>query len=56
VIIIIVISGIIASQSVEENNEDYHLDMTEEQREYKYWDWLMFPIFCSSMQSLFEGN
>jgi amino acid permease len=30
VIIIIVISGIIASKSVDENNNDYHLDMTEE--------------------------
>ena len=56
VIIIIVLCSIIASNSVEENNETYHTEMTEEQRDYKEWDWLMLPVFCASMNSLFEGN
>jgi len=30
--------------------------LTEDDRDYKIFDWMLLPIFCASMMSLFEGN
>jgi amino acid permease len=56
IIIILVITGIIASESVDEANNDFEVGLTEENREWNYWSWTYLPVFCASMNALFEGN
>ena len=56
VILILYMSSMVLSKSPEENEQDYHLDIKEEDRNYVYWDTLMVPVFCAAMMSLFEGN
>jgi amino acid permease len=40
----------------QEVNDEYHLDLTEDDRNYNYWDTSMLPLFCATMMTLFEGN
>ena len=56
IILILYMSSMVLSKSPEENEQDYHLDIKEEDRNYVYWDTLMVPVFCAAMMSLFEGN
>jgi amino acid permease len=56
IIIIIYLCITIAMKSPEENQNDYGLDITDEDRDYNYWDSLMIPVFCATMMTLFEGN
>lgn len=37
-------------------NDTYNLPLTEEDRNYNYWDTSMLPLFCATMMTLFEGN
>jgi len=46
----------IIEDSPKEVEDEYHITVTEEDREYKYWDTIMVPIFCATMMTLFEGN
>ena len=32
------------------------MKLTDDDRDYVYWDWLMIPIFISSFMNVFEGN
>ena len=36
--------------------DEYDLKITDEDRQYNYWDTWMIPIFCATMMCLFEGN
>ena len=56
IIIILILCGIIASDSVEEANADYETGLTEDNRDWNYWSWAYLPVFCASMNALFEGN
>ena len=56
VILIIIICSLVISKSPEENEEDYNLHITEEDKDYTQLNWAMLPIFCATMNSLFEGN
>lgn len=56
IIIIVVICIMILNKSPQEVNDDYGLPLTEEDRTYNSWDWLMIPVFCATMMTLFEGN
>ena len=56
IIIIIYLCITIAMKSPEENQNDYGLDITDEDRDYNYWDSLMIPVFSATMMTLFEGN
>ena len=40
----------------QEVNDEYHLPLTEDDRNYNYWDTSMLPLFCATMMTLFEGN
>ena len=40
----------------QEVNDEYHLPLTEEDRNYNYWDTSMLPLFCATMMTLFEGK
>ena len=42
--------------SPQEADDTYGLHITDDDRDYKYFDGLMIPIFCAAMMSLFEGN
>ena len=56
VIIIIIVTIQIINLSPQEVQDQYHIALTDEDRDYKYWDWLMIPLFCSSYMNVFEGN
>ena len=42
--------------SPQEADDTYGLHITDDDRDYKYFDGMMLPIFCAAMMSLFEGN
>lgn len=54
--LIIYISIKIINQPLEKTNLDYNFKIKASDREYKTWDFSMFPIFCGTMMNLFEGN
>ena len=54
--IIIYLSVVILQMSPQEANDAYGTDITDEDRDYNYIDWLMIPVFCATMMTLFEGN
>jgi proton-coupled amino acid transporter len=56
IFIILYLSIDILNDSPQEANEVYGTHITDEDRDYKYFDGMMLPIFCASMMSLFEGN
>lgn len=56
IIIIIVICIQVINMSPQEVNDNYHLPLTDDDRNYNTWDWLMIPVFCATMMTLFEGN
>lgn len=56
VIIIIYLSIVILQMSPQEADDTYGLHITDDDRDYKYFDGMMLPIFCAAMMSLFEGN
>jgi amino acid permease len=54
--IIIYLSIVILQMSPQEADDTYGLKITDDDRDYKYFDGMMIPIFCAAMMSLFEGN
>jgi len=54
--IIIYISIAIINMSPQEASQTYGIELTEEDRKYTELDWLMIPVFCATMMTLFEGN
>jgi hypothetical protein len=42
--------------SVDEANDAYGLKLTEDSRDYVYWNPIMLPVFMATINSLFEGN
>jgi amino acid permease len=54
--LIVYINIKIYSKSPLEVENEYHIHITNEDRQYNYWDTSMIPIFCGTMMSLFEGN
>lgn len=54
--IILYMSIKIMQESPQELEDEYHITVTEDDRDYKYIDWVMLPIFCATMMTLFEGN
>jgi amino acid permease len=56
IIVILVNTGIIASKSPEEARADYGIELTEEDRDYVYFNGMMIPVVCAGLNSLFEGN
>ena len=54
--IIIYMCAVIYSKSPQEVEDDYHVQITEEDRQYNMFDGMMLPIFCATMMTLFEGN
>lgn len=56
IFLIIYESAYIISKSPADVQEELHIKLTDEDRNYNYWDWGMIPVFCAAMMSLFEGN
>lgn len=56
IIIIVVLSGLIATEDPDQANEDYGTNIKPEQREYNMVTWEYIPVFAASMNSLYEGN
>jgi len=54
--LIIYLCIIIYTKPVDEVDSEYGLHMTEEDRQYKYFDGLMWPVVASALMSLFEGS
>ena len=54
--IIIYLSIVILQMSPQEANDAYGTEITDEDRDYNYFDGLMIPVFCATMMTLFEGN
>ena len=47
----------IAMKTVSEAIEKYPgLELTEDDRDYTYWDWVMLPIFTAAFINVFEGD
>lgn len=44
------------NKSLEEDEADYKLTITEEDRDYVYFNGMMVPVVCAALNSLFEGN
>ena len=49
-------SSSILSKSPAEVESEYHLKLTDDDRNYKQFELIYLPIFCANMMSLFEGN
>lgn len=56
IIIILYLSITILQMSPQEANDTYGTKITDDDRDYKYFDGMMIPVFCAAMMSLFEGN
>ena len=56
IIIIVVLSGIIATESPKEANDDFGTKISDDQRDYNMVTWEYIPVFAASMNSLYEGN
>ena len=56
IIIIILLSTSIINMSPQQASEQYHINLTSNDRDFKYCDWLMIPIFISTFMNVFEGN
>ena len=54
--LILYMSGTILSKSPAEVESDYHIPLTDNDRNYKQFEIIYLPIFCANMMSLFEGN
>jgi hypothetical protein len=54
--IIIYICIVIIGMSPEEANSTYGLHLKDDDRDYVGVDWIMVPVFCATMMTLFEGN
>jgi hypothetical protein len=55
--IIIYICIVIIGLSPDEVNERYPgMHLKDEDRDYNQIDWVMVPVFCATMMTLFEGN
>ena len=50
------LSADIVNLSVDEANSKYGLHLKDSDRDFKYWDWLMFPIFIANFMNVFEGS
>jgi len=46
----------VLSKTPEEDEADYGLAISEEDRSYVYWEAMMIPVVCATLNSLFEGN
>jgi len=56
IIIIVILSGMIATESPQEANDDFGTKILDEQRDYNMVSWDYIPVFAASMNSLYEGN
>ena len=55
--IVVYLSIDIATKTVGEAVEKYPgLELTEDDRDYTYWDWVMLPIFTAAYMNVFEGT
>jgi len=56
IVLILVMCGEVYSKSADEDRDDYGLAITEDDRDYNYFDGMMIPVVCATLNSLFEGN
>lgn len=56
IIIIVVLCVQILNMSPKEVSDNYNIPLTDDDRNYNTWDWMMIPVFCATMMTLFEGN
>jgi len=56
IIMILIITIKIAGMPPSEVNDDLHIPLTDEDRNYVYFNPIMIPVFCATINSLFEGN
>jgi hypothetical protein len=54
--IIIYLTCVILNMTSEEVEDTQHIHLTEEDREVKYIDWIMIPVFTAEYMNVFEGN
>jgi hypothetical protein len=54
--VIIYMCADIYTKSPSEIDDEYHVHVTDEDRNYNYFDGGMIPVFCATMMTLFEGN
>ena len=54
--LIIYLTSVIISKSPAEVRDEYHTEIKDEDRDYNYFDWMMFPVFLCGTMGLFEGN
>ena len=54
--IIIYTCSVIYTKSPQEVEDEYHIHLTDDDRQYTMFDGMMLPIFCATMMTLFEGN
>jgi amino acid permease len=56
IILILYINITILTQSYEETKEQYNVIITDEDRDYVYFDPYMVPVVVATLNALFEGN
>lgn len=54
--IVIYMSIVILGKTPQEVQEEYHIKLTDDDRDYNYWNSSMIPVFCVAMMTLFEAN
>lgn len=54
--IIIYLTSVILNETPQEVQDEYHISLTDDDRDYKYWDTINIPIFISTFMNVFEGN
>jgi amino acid permease len=56
VILILVICGNLITMEPSEIREEKHIHITDEDRDYNYFDLYMVPVVMATLNSLFEGT
>lgn len=56
IIMILIINFTIINQTPEETEEQYKVKITDEDRDYVYFDGWMVPVVTATLNSLYEGN
>ena len=53
---IVYVCIVVYKTPLNEVEPNFGIEITQEDRHYITWNWAMFPVFCSAMMNLFEGN